>query len=89
MTDIRLLCAVVFNCLICGLIKFIYSSAKMSDLNPAEYFVCGGFGGICTVLVGHPLDTIKVGSNFLCNKYLKWKKLKVDYESSFHWQKAV
>lgn len=26
----------------------------------AEYFVCGGFGGICTVVVGHPLDTIKV-----------------------------
>lgn len=29
-------------------------------MNPFEYFVCGGFGGICTVLVGHPLDTIKV-----------------------------
>lgn len=25
-----------------------------------EYFVSGGFGGICTVLVGHPFDTIKV-----------------------------
>ncbi|CAH1365940.1 hypothetical protein MTP99_002245 [Tenebrio molitor] len=25
-----------------------------------QYFICGGFGGICTVLVGHPLDTIKV-----------------------------
>ncbi|KAF5276664.1 hypothetical protein FQA39_LY06468 [Lamprigera yunnana] len=32
----------------------------MSELNPLEYFLCGGFGGICTVLVGHPLDTIKV-----------------------------
>lgn len=32
----------------------------MGDMNPAEYFVCGGFGGICTVVVGHPLDTIKV-----------------------------
>lgn len=32
----------------------------MGELNPLEYFVCGGFGGICTVLVGHPLDTIKV-----------------------------
>lgn len=29
-------------------------------MNPFEYFVCGGFGGICTVLVGHPLDTVKV-----------------------------
>ncbi|KAF5291402.1 hypothetical protein FQR65_LT01712 [Abscondita terminalis] len=25
-----------------------------------EYFICGGFGGVCTVLVGHPLDTVKV-----------------------------
>jgi len=29
-------------------------------MNPIEYFICGGFGGICTVVVGHPLDTIKV-----------------------------
>lgn len=29
-------------------------------MGPGEYFICGGFGGICTVLVGHPLDTIKV-----------------------------
>lgn len=29
-------------------------------MNPVEYFICGGFGGICTVLVGHPLDTVKV-----------------------------
>lgn len=33
---------------------------KMGDMGPIEYFICGGFGGICTVLVGHPLDTIKV-----------------------------
>ncbi|XP_056645143.1 congested-like trachea protein [Diorhabda sublineata] len=32
----------------------------MGDMGPAEYFVCGGFGGVCTVIVGHPLDTIKV-----------------------------
>lgn len=24
-------------------------------------FIAGGFGGACTVVVGHPLDTIKVG----------------------------
>lgn len=29
-------------------------------MNPLEYFICGGFGGVCTVLVGHPLDTVKV-----------------------------
>lgn len=37
---------------------------KMSDMGPIEYFICGGFGGICTVLVGHPLDTIKVSTFF-------------------------
>lgn len=28
--------------------------------SPFKYFVSGGFGGICTVISGHPLDTIKV-----------------------------
>lgn len=28
--------------------------------SPIKYFISGGFGGICTVLVGHPFDTIKV-----------------------------
>lgn len=32
----------------------------MGDLGPIEYFICGGVGGVCTVLVGHPFDTIKV-----------------------------
>lgn len=34
----------------------------MSDMGPVEYFVCGGFGGVCTVVVGHPLDRIKVSA---------------------------
>ncbi|XP_017774028.1 PREDICTED: congested-like trachea protein [Nicrophorus vespilloides] len=32
----------------------------MGDTGPLEYFLCGGAGGICTVLVGHPFDTLKV-----------------------------
>ncbi|XP_053988857.1 congested-like trachea protein isoform X1 [Hylaeus volcanicus] len=33
----------------------------MSDKeSPIKYFLSGGFGGICTVIAGHPLDTIKV-----------------------------
>lgn len=28
--------------------------------NPIKYFLSGGFGGVCTVITGHPLDTIKV-----------------------------
>lgn len=32
----------------------------MGDSNPVKYFLSGGFGGVCTILAGHPLDTIKV-----------------------------
>lgn len=28
--------------------------------SPVKYFLSGGFGGVCTVLAGHPMDTIKV-----------------------------
>lgn len=37
--------------------------------SPIKYFLSGGFGGICTVLSGHPLDTIKV--ILILFKYLK------------------
>lgn len=30
------------------------------QIGPVKYFFCGGFGGICTVFAGHPMDTIKV-----------------------------
>lgn len=30
------------------------------NTSPIKYFLSGGFGGICTVICGHPLDTIKV-----------------------------
>lgn len=30
------------------------------NVNPIKYFLSGGLGGVCTVFVGHPLDTIKV-----------------------------
>jgi solute carrier family 25 carnitine/acylcarnitine transporter 20/29 len=39
------------------------NSIKMSEkksVNPVKYFLSGGFGGVCTVVAGHPLDTIKV-----------------------------
>lgn len=45
----------------------IRTSPRMSEsnksekkANPAKSFLSGGFGGVCTVLSGHPLDTIKV-----------------------------
>jgi solute carrier family 25 carnitine/acylcarnitine transporter 20/29 len=41
----------------------VESLIKMSEkksVNPVKYFLSGGFGGVCTVVAGHPLDTIKV-----------------------------
>ena len=32
----------------------------MAETSPAKGFVAGGFGGVCLVLTGHPLDTMKV-----------------------------
>lgn len=34
--------------------------AKRVHISPAQNFLAGGFGGICLVTAGHPLDTIKV-----------------------------
>lgn len=34
--------------------------ASENKTSPVKYFISGGFGGICTVIAGHPLDTIKV-----------------------------
>lgn len=33
---------------------------KMPTVSPAKDFLAGGFGGMCLVAAGHPLDTIKV-----------------------------
>jgi solute carrier family 25 carnitine/acylcarnitine transporter 20/29 len=32
----------------------------MSETNVAKNFLAGGVGGACTVMVGHPFDTVKV-----------------------------
>ena len=32
----------------------------MAETSPVKGFVAGGVGGICAVLSGHPLDTLKV-----------------------------
>ncbi|PNF15006.1 Congested-like trachea protein [Cryptotermes secundus] len=34
--------------------------SEKTSVNPVKYFLSGGFGGVCTVAAGHPLDTIKV-----------------------------
>lgn len=34
--------------------------AVAEKTSPIKYFLSGGFGGVCTVVAGHPLDTIKV-----------------------------
>lgn len=35
------------------------------NVSPIKYFVAGGFGGVCTVVAGHPLDTIKVSHQII------------------------
>lgn len=53
-------------------LQFLFCWSKMASVdkvdnapaerkaNPIKSFITGGFGGICNVLSGHPLDTIKV-----------------------------
>ena len=36
------------------------SSPSTRKVSPAKDFIAGGFGGMCLVFAGHPLDTIKV-----------------------------
>lgn len=31
-----------------------------NKVSTVKYFFAGGFGGVCTVVVGHPMDTVKV-----------------------------
>lgn len=38
---------------------------KMPNVSPAKDFLAGGFGGMCLVAAGHPLDTIKVRNHLL------------------------
>ena len=37
------------------------------NVSPVKYFLSGGFGGVCTIITGHPLDTIKVRLYSLIN----------------------
>ncbi|CAH0383113.1 unnamed protein product [Bemisia tabaci] len=36
------------------------TSSSDQKVNPIKDFISGGAGGVCAVLIGHPLDTIKV-----------------------------
>ena len=44
--------------------KFVKMS-ETGETSPIKGFLAGGFGGVCVVLSGHPLDTIKVSCAFL------------------------
>ena len=39
--------------------------AIMAETSPVKGFLAGGFGGVCVVLSGHPLDTLKVNISFI------------------------
>ena len=34
--------------------------AEGNRVSPIKNFFAGGLGGVCTVVVGHPFDTVKV-----------------------------
>lgn len=36
------------------------TKVAVKNVNPVKDFLAGGVGGVCLVLTGHPLDTIKV-----------------------------
>ena len=38
----------------------LYQQFKMAETSPFKGFIAGGVGGVCIVLTGHPLDTMKV-----------------------------
>ncbi|KPP60942.1 mitochondrial carnitine/acylcarnitine carrier protein-like, partial [Scleropages formosus] len=42
-------------------------SKNAQPVSPTKNFFAGGFGGVCLVFAGHPLDTIKVGRCLLPN----------------------
>lgn len=39
-------------------------SKQQKPISPLKNFFAGGFGGVCLVFAGHPLDTIKVITGF-------------------------
>ena len=47
------------------------------NVSPIKYFLSGGFGGVCTVIAGHPLDTIKVRLTYIWY----WKIILIFYSS--------
>ena len=42
-------------------------------VSEVKNFLAGGFGGICTVISGHPFDTIKVREYTLLNRVVTRK----------------
>lgn len=47
-------------------------SKQPQPISPLKNFFAGGFGGVCLVFAGHPLDTIKVNNKqlrgFICHR---------------------
>lgn len=56
------------QCLLVDVFFFLAKMSKQQQISPLKNFFAGGFGGICLVFAGHPLDTIKV-SLTLCGYF--------------------
>lgn len=47
-------------------------------ISPLKNLLAGGFGGVCLVFVGHPLDTVKVRGDWggrLGRRFESWRPL--------------
>ena len=52
-------------------------------VSEVKNFLAGGFGGICTVISGHPFDTIKVRDCRDSEGYLRNATVELELETSF------
>lgn len=50
------------NCMVSSSDDAAKVTAKPKSESALKSFLSGGFGGVCIVLVGHPLDLVKVCS---------------------------
>ena len=51
-------------------------SKQPQPISPLKNFFAGGFGGVCLVFAGHPLDTIKVIMLCVCLSFTVCVRLK-------------
>lgn len=54
-------------------------SKQPQPISPLKNFFAGGFGGVCLVFAGHPLDTIKVNTAHCVSSPLQFVALRINH----------